>query len=115
VHADKDGNLVVVAVMFEEGKANPVLTQAWQQMPKQAGDKAALNDKIAALGLLPARRDYYRFNGSLTTPPCSEGVRWLVMKTPMSASKQQIEAFAGVLAHPNNRPLQAINARTVLE
>jgi len=115
VHADKDGNLVVVAVMFEAGKASKTLAQAWKQMPAKAGDKATLSDKIAVLDLLPAQHGYYRYNGSLTTPPCSEGVRWIVMKKPMSASKEQIVAFTAVLAHPNNRPLQAVNARTVLE
>lgn len=115
VHADKDGNLAVVAVMLEEGKANKLLAQVWQQMPAKTGDKVALNDKVTAMGLLPAKHDYYRFNGSLTTPPCSEGVRWLVMKKPMSASKEQIAAFARVLTHPNNRPVQALNARTVME
>tara|TARA_R110001599_G_scaffold353840_1_gene599753 strand:- start:37387 stop:38118 length:732 start_codon:yes stop_codon:yes gene_type:complete len=115
VHADKDGNLAVIAVMFKEGKANKVLTQAWKQMPKQAGDKASLADQVTAMDLLPAKHDYYRFNGSLTTPPCSEGVRWIVMKNPMTASKEQIEAFAGVLTHPNNRPVQPLNARTVME
>jgi len=68
-----------------------------------------------AEGLLPANRDYYRFNGSLTTPPCSEGVWWLVMKDPVTASKEQIGRFAHVTHHPNNRPVQPINARTVLQ
>ena len=64
--------------------------------------------------LLPANRDYYRFNGSLTTPPCTEGVRWLVMKEPLTISKEQREAFLAVMHHPNNRPLQPVNARPVL-
>jgi carbonic anhydrase len=59
--------------------------------------------------------DYYRFNGSLTTPPCSEGVRWLVMKAPVPASREQIEAFAHVIHHANNRPIQPVNARPVLQ
>jgi carbonic anhydrase len=114
VHADKDGNLAVVAVMFEEGKPNPAIEQAWAQMPKTEGEHLALAAKVSPLGVLPRHRAYYRFNGSLTTPPCSEGVRWLVMKQPMSASKEQIEAFAHVMHHPNNRPVQALNARAVL-
>jgi carbonic anhydrase len=115
VHADKDGNLAVVAVMFEQGAENAALEKAWQQMPKHAGDKHALKSDLKVDGILPKNRDYYRFNGSLTTPPCSEGVRWLVMKQPMTASKKQIQAFESVLHHPNNRPIQATNARTVLK
>lgn len=114
VHADKNGHLAVVAVMVTEGKANKALEKAWAQLPKQ-GEKLALSSDISPLEILPANRDYYRFNGSLTTPPCSEGVRWLVMKQPISASKEQIEKFLHVIHHHNNRPVQAVNARPVLE
>jgi carbonic anhydrase len=68
-----------------------------------------------AEGLLPANGGYYRFNGSLTTPPCSEGVWWPVMKDPVTGSKEQIERFAHVMHHPNNRPMQPLNARAVLQ
>jgi len=115
VHADKEGNLAVVAVMFTEGKANKILEQAWAQMPQKEGDKALLTSKLDSLDLLPSNRDYYRFNGSLTTPPCSEGVRWLVMKQSVTASKEQIETFTHVIHHPNNRPVQPLKARVVLE
>ncbi|MGE0372555.1 MAG: carbonic anhydrase [Gammaproteobacteria bacterium] len=115
VHADKDGNLAVVAVMFEPGAANEVIDQAWKVMPEKAGGKSALGAKVSAEGLLPVQRDYYRFNGSLTTPPCSEGVRWLVMKEAMTASEAQIEQFAHVMHHPTNRPLQPLFARPVLQ
>ncbi len=116
VHADAQGNLAVVAVMFEEGAANPALTLAFSHMPEKAGDKHAFSaETVNAADLLPADRDYYRYNGSLTTPPCSEGVWWLVMKQPMTASKAQIEHFRHVMHHPNNRPVQPINARPVLK
>lgn len=115
VHADKDGNLAVVAVMFREGAENKALAKLWPLLPGSAGEKTALPSPIAATGLLPARRAYYRFNGSLTTPPCSEGVRWLVMKVPVSASRGQIETFAHLMHHPNNRPVQPVNARPVLQ
>lgn len=114
VHADKNGNLAVVAVMVEEGKANDALAKAWAQLPEK-GEKFALTSDISPLEILPSDRDYYRFNGSLTTPPCSEGVRWLVMKQPITASKEQIDQFLQVIHHPNNRPVQAVNARSVLE
>ena len=82
VHADKDGNLAVVAVMFQEGAANTLLGKLWEKMPNKAGEKSALPTGLSVSQLLPKERDYYRFNGSLTTPPCSEGVRWFVIKNP---------------------------------
>lgn len=115
VHADKDGNLAVVALMFKEGNENSELAKAWSKMPRHAGDKAMLSSVADANSLLPADRDYYRFNGSLTTPPCSEGVYWLVMKQPVSASEKQLEQFAHVMHHANNRPVQPLNARMVVK
>ncbi|WP_409525239.1 carbonic anhydrase [Nitrincola sp. MINF-07-Sa-05] len=114
VHADKHGNLAVVAVLVTEGQANEALAKAWAQMPKK-GETLALTSDISPLDILPSDRAYYRFNGSLTTPPCSEGVRWIVMKQTISASKEQIEEFLHVVHHHNNRPVQAINARKILE
>lgn len=115
VHVDKDGNLAVVGVMFEDGKANGALAKIWPLMPKEAGGNAAVSPDFLATSLLPASRSYYRFNGSLTTPPCSEGVRWLVMKKPVSVSKEQVEEFMHVVHHPNARPVQPTNARPLLQ
>ncbi|HEY7865650.1 MAG TPA: carbonic anhydrase [Psychromonas sp.] len=115
VHADKAGNLAVVAVMYEQHNENLTLAGAWQQMPKHKGDKQQLNRPFNIDGILPDNRDYYRFNGSLTTPPCSEGVRWLVLKETVSVSAKQIKAFSAALTGPNNRPIQATNARIILK
>ncbi|HHH39322.1 MAG TPA: carbonic anhydrase family protein [Sedimenticola sp.] len=115
VHADDQGNLAVISVLFQEGAANPVVAAAWEQMPEQAGGKEALPQAVDAAGLLPADRDYYRFNGSLTTPPCSEGVVWVVMKQPVTVSQEQIGKFTHAMHHPNNRPIQPVNARPVLK
>jgi len=115
VHSDTDGNLAVIAIMFNEGTENEALAEIWQLMPAKAGDKSSLTALFAAIELLPQNRDFYRFNGSLTTPPCTEGVRWVVMKTPVAASQDQFAAFTGVMQHPNNRPVQAINARLILK
>lgn len=114
VHADKDGNLAVVAVMFSEGRANPMLSKLWEHVPPKKGDKQALPAGLNVKTLLPAAHDHYRFNGSLTTPPCSEGVRWLVIKQPAQASKAQVERFSGTIGEANNRPVQPVNARAVL-
>jgi len=115
VHADKEGKLTVVAVMYEVGAENKTLAAAWSQMPEHAGDKYRLNTALDINGLLPENRDYYRFNGSLTTPPCSEGVRWLVLKESVAVSAEQVKAFERVLSGPNNRPIQATNSRLILQ
>ena len=114
VHASKDGALAVVAVMFEEGAENKALSELWAKMPNKAGDKHSIDAKQLE-ALLPKDRDYYRFSGSLTTPPCTEGVRWLVMKKSVTLSKSQVDTFAKVMHHHNNRPIQATNARAILQ
>ncbi len=114
VHADQNGNLTVLAVMFEQGNANPVLAAPWAIMPS-AHQQAPLSPALNALTMLPADRSYYRFNGSLTTPPCSEGVRWLVLKQPVQASRQQLDQFRAAMGGDTNRPVQALFARQVLE
>ena len=115
VHADAKGDLAVVAVMFEQGDNNPALDKLWARLPGKEGDTEALSPEIAAAELLPGNRDYYRYEGSLTTPPCSEGVRWLVLKHPVPVSAQQIDRLTKALGHPNNRPVQPVGARVVLQ
>ena len=84
-------------------------------MPATAGGKDVLPQSVDANTLLPHDHAYYRFNGSLTTPPCSEGVWWLVMKDFQGASKEQIDKFANTMHGPNNRPLQPVNARAIMK
>jgi carbonic anhydrase len=115
VHAAPTGELTVVAMMFQEGQENKKLAKLWKELPQQAGDAIELKQHDIAAAFLPSDLSYYRFNGSLTTPPCSEGVRWIVLKEVQQASKAQIQAFAALMQHPNNRPVQAQNARLVLE
>ena len=114
VHLGPDGDLAVVAVMFLAGDHNAALAQAWKHLPRRTDEKHVFDPPIAPAALLPEVRDYYRFNGSLTTPPCTEGMVWLVMKAPVSASTEQIAALAETLRGPNNRPVQPRNARVVL-
>ncbi|NCA68562.1 MAG: carbonate dehydratase [Sphingobacteriia bacterium] len=113
VHADAEGRLAVIAVMFEEGQENLALANAWAAMPMRAGNTTRLGNPVSAEALLPANHDYYRFNGSLTTPPCTEGVTWLVMKHPASASHGQITKFVRAMGHANDRPIQSLNARLI--
>ncbi|WP_457641253.1 carbonic anhydrase [Persephonella sp.] len=115
VHADKNGNLAVIGVFFKEGKKNPIIEKIWKNMPEHAGEEVKLAHKINAEDLLPKERDYYRYSGSLTTPPCSEGVRWIVMEEEMEMSKEQIEKFRRVMGGDTNRPVQPLNARIVIE
>jgi carbonic anhydrase len=114
VHADDNGRLSVIGVMFEYGDENTTLAKLWQKMPTKIGEKQPLHELLNSSDLLPVNADYYRFNGSLTTPPCSEGVRWFVMKDAVTASKDQIEKFAKTMGGANNRPVQATNARVIL-
>jgi carbonic anhydrase len=116
VHADKDGNLAVVSVLMTEGPTdNPVIAKLWAQMPGKPGDKKTLGARINAADLLPKSKGYYRYSGSLTTPPCSEGVRWYVLKQPVSVSRGQVESFRKAVGSANNRPPQPTNARAVLK
>jgi carbonic anhydrase len=101
--------------MFKAGEKNAELEKAWAHMPENAGEKRELPKSVDANILLPHDHDYYRFNGSLTTPPCSEGVWWLVMKYFHTASREQIAKFAQTMGHPNNRPVQPTNARVILK
>ncbi|MDP1765555.1 MAG: carbonic anhydrase family protein, partial [Methylotenera sp.] len=115
VHTDSKGNLAVIGVMYTEGKANGALAKLWEQLPNEAGEPVELKNRVIPSDLIPENRGYYRFSGSLTTPPCSEGVRWLLMKSPLTASKEQIEAFKKAAHHDNNRPVQALNGRVIVE
>lgn len=115
VHADSKGNLAVVGVMFQDGKENAALKALSAFLPDSEGAPSKLAVKLKPTQMMPSSMDYYRFAGSLTTPPCSEGVRWLVMKQPMTASKSQIEAFAKAMRHHNNRPVQPMNGRVVIQ
>lgn len=115
VHASSDGQLAVVAVFYEQGDADPSLTKIWSQLPTTVSDPLPLSPTVTAAELLPTSHDYYRYSGSLTTPPCSEGVRWLVMKEHKKITAPQVERFLAIVGHPNNRPVQPYNARQVVE
>ncbi len=112
VHQDAAGKLAVVAVLFKQGRENAALRTVFANLPAMAGDKRALPAPISLADLLPAERGYYRFKGSLTTPPCSEEVSWQVLKQPVEISKAQLDAFRK-LYPMNARPTQPLNGRTV--
>lgn len=115
VHADESGKLAVVAVLLKPGAANATIATLWKHLPKTEGPEQKFDDvQIDAAGLLPATHGYYTFSGSLTTPPCSEGVTWYVLRTPQTISTEEGAAFARVYAH-NARPVQPLNGRVVEE
>ena len=110
-HRNVMGNPMMVAILFELGAKNPVLEQFLSSIPAQRGDVLTLG-RFNVAHLYPAQRDYYDFQGSMTTPPCSEGVRWLVMKTPVQLSEAQLNTFQ--LAFPMSaRPIQPTHNRTI--
>lgn len=115
VHADSEGKLAVVAVLLKKGSSNRALDEIWTHFPKVAGEEQAIAGvQINATALLPHATAYYTYEGSLTTPPCTEGVTWLVLKTPRVISTDQIDSFAKIF--PNNaRPIQPVNGRVVKE
>jgi carbonic anhydrase len=115
VYKNKDGELTVVALMFNKGEANPEIEKAWQQMPVEVGNTAILEQPVDINALFPEKLDYYRFSGSLTTPPCTEGVRWIVLEQAVTASEEQIQTFHSVMHHDNNRPVQPLNGRIIIE
>ena len=115
VHKNADGELTVVAVMFDQGAANTELDKLWGVMPGQVDQNVTIKPTLDMNKLLPADKTYWRFSGSLTTPPCSEGVTWLVLKHPLTVSAEQLQKFTHTMHHENSRPVQPLHGRLVVE
>lgn len=115
VHSNDRQEWLVVAVMLVAGQANPALQALIQALPPRQNQPQALPHRLSLTALFPLSKRYYRFSGSLTTPPCTEGVRWLVMKQPVEASPTQLARFAQALGKANNRPLQPLHGRQIVE
>jgi carbonic anhydrase len=114
VHEAADGRLAVVAVLLERGSAQAVVQRIWNNLPLEQGEPVAARTTLNPADLLPADRSYYTYMGSLTAPPCSEGVLWMVMKHPVPVSAEQIAIFAR-LYPMNARPIQAAGGRLIKE
>lgn len=112
VHEDKDGHLVVVGIWFKEGKENKILDSVWKAMPQKAGQKANVSN-IDLQKLMPKNMSFFHYDGSLTTPPCTEGVSWFIFKQPLEISKDQIKKFQQTIKESNNRPIQPLNGRKI--
>jgi carbonic anhydrase len=114
VHKSAQGNLAVVGVLLKAGSANDAYAPVFQNLPAHESQPAAVaGASVDANNLLPAQRTYWHYNGSLTTPPCTEGVKWLVMNTPVELSDAQIAAFTSIFKN-DERPVQPLNSRTFL-
>jgi carbonic anhydrase len=112
VHADEAGDLAVIGIMFEIGDRNPLLDQLDSFRPP---DLPPNTEPVDYNAIISSRTEYFNYSGSLTTPPCSEGVLWIVLKEPITASEDQISQFFDTFGFSTNRPIQPHNARTVLE
>jgi carbonic anhydrase len=114
VHKGVDGSLAVVAVLLERGKPNPLIQTVWNNLPLEKHTAVSPSIVIDPLSALPEKREYYTYMGSLTTPPCTENVLWLVMKQKMTASPEQMALFSRL--YPlNARPVQQAFGRMIKE
>jgi carbonic anhydrase len=114
VHRDAEGKLAVVAVLIERGQPQSAIQTIWNNLPLEKNELVVPSIVLDPAALLPMRRDYYTYMGSLTTPPCTEGVLWLVMKEPLQASPAQMALFSRL--YPlNARPIQPSSGRVIKE
>lgn len=112
VHRNQAGKLAVLGVLLNEGAENDTLKTVWASAPKSEGPEVVVPDaKLNPAALVPKNLGYYSFEGSLTTPPCTEGVTFYILKTPVTLSKDQVQAFPFKL---NARPVQPLNGRKIV-
>ncbi|MCM3704645.1 MULTISPECIES: carbonic anhydrase [Cytobacillus] len=115
VHQNKEGQLAVLGFLINAGNENKVLEEIWAALPQEKTEKDVILDKTINLeNLLPKEKKLFSYNGSLTTPPCSEGVKWFVLEQSIELSKEQINDFGSIFPN-NSRPIQPLNERTVSE
>lgn len=114
VHRRQDEGLAVVSVLFREGAENAALARLWAVIPAAVGKEHATAVDFDPSAFIPADPIHFEYEGSLTTPPCTEGVRWFVMHAPLEASAEQIAALRSRIGE-NARPIQATNDRSVTE
>jgi len=112
VHRDPEGRLAVVAVLLDRGSAHPLVQSVWNHLPLDKNDEVAASPLLDLSHLLPADRRYFAYMGSLTTPPCTEGVLWLVMQQPVPIAVEQVNVFSR-LYPMNARPVQPAAGRLI--
>ena len=115
VHTDTDGHVAVVAILFKVGAPNPLLETLWKNIPSEKNKTVEIPGVSVNVGeLVPSQHGYYTYSGSLTTPPCTEGVTWYILKSASSLSEGQLATITKLYPH-DNRPTQKLNDREVLE
>jgi len=115
VHRDGDGNHAIIGVIFQEGEENEHLQVLLDNLPKEINkQEIRRGETLSPVMFFPGDTKFYKYTGSLTTPPCSEGVYWMIFKQPIEASAEQIQQMNEVMGD-NSRPIQAINARSLLK
>jgi carbonic anhydrase len=114
LHKSADGKQAVIAVRLSEdrGEPNAVLAQLWPRLPKATGTTAKVTDEVDPAGFLPTDRGYWTYTGSLTIPPCTEGVRWFIYEQVLPVSREQLRAFTTIF-RMNSRPLQDLRGRKI--
>jgi carbonic anhydrase len=114
VHKDEQGKLAVVAVLLDKGPLQPAVQKVWNNLPLEKNEEAQARISLDVNEILPVDRRYFTYMGSLTTPPCSEGVQWVVMRQPVTMTAEQIELFARI--YPMNaRPVQQASGRRIMQ
>lgn len=114
VHQSSDDSLAVVGVFIDSGEENTALASVWENLPAEPGPVQTTESTVDAADLLPDDQRTFRYDGSLTTPPCSEEVVWLMMIKPISISEAQLAEFTEII-EANHRPVQPLNDREVQE
>ncbi|MEY8876895.1 MAG: carbonic anhydrase, partial [Leptothrix sp. (in: b-proteobacteria)] len=114
VHKDPQGHLAVIAVLMNQGRQHPLVQMVWNNLPLEKNEAAPAAAPLDMNLLLPEDRRYYTYMGSLTTPPCSEGVLWMVFKNPAQLSSDQLAIFSR-LYPMNARPIQQVSGRMIKE
>ncbi|MDN5865345.1 MAG: carbonic anhydrase family protein [Gammaproteobacteria bacterium] len=114
VHKDEANATAVVALLYEDGAFNRAFAKIDRLLPANKGETHELAIRLTAAEFLPDKRDYYYYDGSLTTPPATEGIGWYILKTPLTIETSEVQGVLRADDGPNNRPLQARNGRKVL-
>jgi carbonic anhydrase len=115
VHQNAGGDLAVVGILLQEGTENAAYQPLISNLPTEPTDPKDAGVSINAIDLLPSVQTSFRYSGSLTTPPCTEGVSWLLMTTPVELSEQQLTSLDSLFEGGTNRPVQALNDRPLIE
>ena len=111
VHKDADERIAVLGLFVEQGEKNAFMTRLAPHLPGQ--EHAGTPVDLRLTELLPDNLNYFTYDGSLTTPPCSQGLRWIVLKTPVTFSDEQLALLKSYFPEGNARPAQPLQGRTI--